>query len=160
MPPATLQIIAFSLYDFKASNFEPISVFLKQGQSLQKIELQGCKFYSESTMLFKSAFQCLASNIQSLTISLGTRFHTPVSTILSEIIVLKPNTSKLTEIRLELGYGDWKEFDLAALLGPLEEDSMLKCLDLGGICTAERVNELFSSIPRLRGLKEIAFLYG
>jgi hypothetical protein len=82
-------------------------------------------------------------------------FPTPLSTVLSKIIALKPNTSKLTEIRIDME-GKWYALDVAALLAPLKEDSTLECLDLGCLETVARVNELVSSIPRLRGLKEIA----
>jgi hypothetical protein len=103
-------------------------------------------------MFFQSVFQCPASNIQSLTVN-ATMFHTPLSTVLSKIIVLKPNTSELIEMIL---YLETDELDLVALVGPVEEDSTLKCLDLGWIDTVERVDKIFSNIPRLRGPKKIA----
>jgi hypothetical protein len=151
---ATLQSIEFANYIFDAFTFEPIAAGLKQSQSLKKIRLFFCTFDYESRMLFQSVFQCPASNIQTLNITGRTDFDTPVSTVLSEIIALKSNTSKLSEIKLCLEtYSNG--FDMAALLGPLEEDSTLESLDLRSIDTTKGVNELFSSIPRLRGLKEI-----
>jgi hypothetical protein len=90
--------------------------------------------------------------IQSLEISGDTKFHsTTLSAVLSEIIA----TSKLAEITLvKLDPNEKNMLDLLTLLGPLAEDSTLKRLTLGNIESPGSAQELFSIIPRLRGLNK------
>jgi hypothetical protein len=152
----TVQSTQFCLYNFKASSFEPIAAGVKSSQSLQKIVVSRCRFDSESTKFLQSIFQCPESTVQSLEISGTTGFEISLSSILSDIVSVKPKTSKLTKINLA-GDVASSQLDLATLLRPLEDDSTLEHLNLGLLESPKRIQELLSSIPRLRGLKEITF---
>jgi hypothetical protein len=154
----TIESIEFDNLDFQASSFEPISAALKHSQNLQKMILKCCRFDSVCTELFKNIFQCEESKIESLKISGETKFETALSSVISEIISLKPKTSKLTEINLaNLVRLPSSTLDLATLMRPLEEESTLEHLDIGLYRSPAKVQELLSSIPRIRGLKEITF---
>jgi hypothetical protein len=93
--------------------------------------------------------------IHSLEVGDDPKFHNnTLSRAISEIT----KTSKLAEINLaDLDRDNTETLDLVALLGPLEEDSGLKHLNLGQLYDPERVEQLLSSISKLRGLKEITF---
>jgi hypothetical protein len=69
-----------------------------------------------------------------------------------------PETSRLTRLNLaSLNRARNSNLDVATLLRPLAEESTFEHLVLGSIDSEERVHELLSNIPRLRGLKERTF---
>jgi hypothetical protein len=156
---SNLQTVHFRDFKFQASTFGPIATEIKTSQSLQNLQIDTCKFDSGSTDLFRSIFQSPISTILLLDVQSSTTFHQEqlstkqheiLPTILSEIIALKPNTSKLTEIKLDNFLSMILErVDLSTILRPLEEDSTLECLHICRIYHHGERKENFSSIPRL-----------
>jgi hypothetical protein len=104
----------------------------------------------------KNIFQCPESTIQSLEIGKGTELEIPLSSVVSEIIYVKPKPSNLTQIKLNPHLCYQPDYDLATLLRPLEEVKTLEHLDLSHIFS-DRIEALSSIIPRLRGLTKITF---